>query len=85
VTFTFDGFHGRALYELNGLPAKVRDEDLVQCLLHLLEAPWDASPVHASSPAIRRAIFGDDGQGLITFLVNEETEKLRIIDILWLG
>jgi hypothetical protein len=41
--------------------------------------------VHASSPAIRRAIFGDDGQGLITFLVNEETEKLRIIDILWLG
>jgi hypothetical protein len=25
VTYKFDGFHGRALYELNGLPEQVRN------------------------------------------------------------
>jgi hypothetical protein len=32
VTYGFDGFHGRALYELNGLPEKVRDGPLLERL-----------------------------------------------------
>lgn len=41
MTYKFDGFHGRALYELNGLPEQVR--------------------------------------------VHEQTESLRIVDVIWAG
>jgi hypothetical protein len=41
VIYKFDGFHGRALYELNGLPEQVRSGPLLQRLLELLESPWD--------------------------------------------
>ncbi|HEY7484745.1 MAG TPA: hypothetical protein VH912_09830 [Streptosporangiaceae bacterium] len=52
MTFKFEGFHGRALYELNGLPEEVRDGALVDYVLRLLEAPWDAAPVHPGGPAV---------------------------------
>lgn len=42
MTYKFDGFHGRALYELNGLPESVRHGSLLERLLRLLEDPWDA-------------------------------------------
>jgi hypothetical protein len=34
---------------------------------------------------MRQAFFGKDGQGMLTFIVNEQTETLRIMDILWAG
>lgn len=42
MSYKFDGFHGRALYELNGLPEEVRDGPLLERLLELLRDPWDA-------------------------------------------
>lgn len=36
MTYKFDGFHGRALYELNGLPEQVRNGPLLQRILRLL-------------------------------------------------
>lgn len=37
MSYKFDGFHGRALYELNGLPEEVRNGPLLDRLLELLE------------------------------------------------
>ncbi|XVQ07420.1 hypothetical protein ACQP1W_33090 [Spirillospora sp. CA-255316] len=85
MTYRFDGFHGRALYELNGLPEEVRDGPLLERLLQLLEATWDAVPERPDQPAIRHAFFGDNAQGMLTFLVDEKAETVRIIDILWAG
>jgi hypothetical protein len=84
VTYKFDGFHGRALYELNGLPEAVRNGPLLERLLQLLEDPWDAVPERPQQ-AVRHAFFGEGNQGMLTFIVHEQTETLRIIDILWVG
>ena len=85
MTYRFDGFHGRALYELNGLPADVRNGPLLERLLQLLEAPWDAVPERPDQTAIRHAFFGANSEGILTLLVDEKSETLRIIDILWMG
>jgi hypothetical protein len=34
---------------------------------------------------VRHAFFGEDDQGMLTFIVDEQTGTLRIIDILWAG
>jgi hypothetical protein len=61
VTYKFDGFHGRALYELNGLPDDVRDGPLLERLLDLLQAPWDAVAERPGQSAVRHAFFGGNG------------------------
>jgi len=85
VTYKFDGFHGRALYELNGLPEHVRDGPLLERVLQLLDSPWDAVLERPGQSFTRQAFFGKDDQGMLTFIVNEQTETLRIVDILWTG
>ena len=85
MTYKFDGFHGRALYELNGLPEQVRNGPLLERVLQLLESPWEAVPAQPGQSLVRHAFFGEDDQGMLTFIVNEPTETLRIIDILWTG
>jgi hypothetical protein len=85
VTYKFDGFHGRALYELNGLPEDVRNGPLLDRLLGLLEDPRDAVPERPGQSMVRHAFFGADDQGMLTFIVHEQTETLRVIDIIWAG
>ncbi|MEU5876031.1 hypothetical protein [Spirillospora sp. NPDC047279] len=85
MTHRFNGFHGRALYELNGLPEEVRNGPLLQRLLQLLETPWDAVPERSGLTAVRHAYFGEHNQGMLTLLVDDDAETLRIIDILWVG
>ncbi|MEV5412937.1 hypothetical protein AB0K60_29385 [Thermopolyspora sp. NPDC052614] len=85
MTYKFDGFHGRALYELNGLPSDVRDGPLLDRLLDLLHAPWDAVPERPDQSLVRHAFFGENAQGMLTFILDEETRTLRIVDILWAG
>lgn len=85
MSYKFDGFHGRALYELNGLPEEVRDGPLLERLIELLHSPWDAVAERPGQSAVRHAFFGEADQGMLTFILNEETQTLRIIDILWAG
>jgi hypothetical protein len=75
VTYKFDGFHGRALYELNGLPGDVRNGALLSRLVELLENPWDAVPESPGQSVARLAFFGAESQGILTILVFEETEN----------
>ncbi len=85
MSYKFDGFHGRALYELNGLPEEVRDGPLLERLIELLRNPWDAVAERPGQSAVGHAFFGDDIQGMLTFILDEETQSLRIVDILWAG
>jgi hypothetical protein len=64
-------FHGRALYELNGLPEQVRNGPLLERVLQLLDSPWDAVPERPGQSLVRHAFFGEDDQGMLTFIVNE--------------
>ena len=51
----------------------------------MLESPWDAVPERPGQSLVRQAFFGKDDQGMLTFIVNEQAEALRIVDILWMG
>lgn len=65
-------------------PERIRAErPLLERLLQLLEDPWDAVPERPGQSAVRVAFFDSDDQGMLTFVVHEQTETLRIIDILW--
>jgi hypothetical protein len=70
-------------YKFDGLPEHVRDGPLLERVLQLLESPWDAVPERPGQSFTRQAFFGKDDQGMLTFIVNEQTETLRIVDILW--
>jgi hypothetical protein len=75
----------RALYDLNGLPEQGRNGPLLERILQLLEEPWDAVPERPGQSVVRHAFFGADDQEMLTIVVHEQTETVRIIDILWTG
>lgn len=85
MTYRWDGFHGRALYELNGLPNEVRHGLLLERLLDLLETPWDAVPERPGQTAIRHASSARTARACSRCWVDDEAETLRIIDTLWMG
>jgi hypothetical protein len=59
-------FDGAALVQLNGLPSAAFD-GLVQRVVALVEAPWDADLMApGEDPAERQATFGE-GYGLLSF------------------
>jgi hypothetical protein len=57
VTYRVE-FEGRALVQLHGLPS-VPFEALLERVLALVEAPWDATVLPpGDDPAYRRTVFG---------------------------
>ncbi|MQA16962.1 MAG: hypothetical protein GEV09_23365 [Pseudonocardiaceae bacterium] len=79
---------GRALnqfYDLQQDAAAYRA--LMERLLRLVEEPWDAWPVQppAGEPKFREAHFGEHGNGLISFYVDDATETVRIFNLVWIA
>jgi hypothetical protein len=75
-------FEGKALVQLNGLPLAAFDA-LVERVAVLVIAPWDAVLMtEGGDPAYRQTFFGQ-GYGLLTFLVDDAAELIRIFDIAW--
>ncbi len=76
-------FEGKALVQLNGLPVAAFDA-LVERVADLVDAPWDAVMMtEGGDPAYRQTFFGQ-GYGLVTFLVDDVAEVIRIFDIAWI-
>jgi hypothetical protein len=77
-------FEGYALNQLRGLPDEAF-EALLARVLELVDAPWDAAVMPpGDDPAYRRAVFGS-GWGLLTFHADDDTELIRIFDLIWIG
>jgi len=77
-------FEGAAVVQLNGLPSVAFDA-LVQRVVALVEAPWDADLVApGNDPAYRQVTFGG-GYGLLSFHVDDAAEQISIFDIAWIG
>ncbi|GAA4621005.1 hypothetical protein GCM10023196_007180 [Actinoallomurus vinaceus] len=55
---------------------------LLDRLIELRANPWDAVPERPGQSMVRHAFFGADDQGMLTFNIHEQTETLRIIDII---
>jgi hypothetical protein len=64
---------------------KVSYDALMERIIQLVDAPWDAWPVYpgGDEPEFRETQFGE--HGLLSFRVDEDTESLVIFNILFAG
>ena len=68
---------------MKGLPV-VAFDGLIEAMAEVIEYPDD--PLRAfptGDPYIRRVEFG--GSGLVTYLINDGTRVVTVIDITWAG
>ncbi|SEG70384.1 hypothetical protein SAMN04489712_109166 [Thermomonospora echinospora] len=73
----------RALAQLGGFPVDALGA-LAQVMAVVCEDPRDPLvTLPTDDPEIRRAPFG--GHGLVTFLIVEPAQVVRITDITWVG
>jgi hypothetical protein len=74
---------GRALKQMHGLPGPAFDS-LIEVMAEVIDYPDDPLRTFPTGdPYVRRAAFGD--AGLITYLINDVTSKVIILDITWAG
>jgi hypothetical protein len=73
----------RALKQMQGLPSPVFD-NLIEAMADVIEYPDDPLRTFpGSDPYVRRAEFG--GAGLVTYLINDGTRVVVILDVTWAG
>jgi len=74
---------GRALKQMHGLPGRAFDS-LIETMAEVIAYPDDPLRTFPTGDTyVRRVEFGD--LGLITYLVNDATEIVIILDITWVG
>jgi hypothetical protein len=74
---------GRALKQMHGLPSSAFGS-LIEAMADVIDYPDDPLRTFPTGdPYVRRAEFGDSG--LITYLINDATSKVIILDITWVG
>lgn len=74
---------GRALKQMHGLPSSAFDS-LIEVMADVIDYPDDPLRTFPTGdPYVRRAEFGDSG--LITYLMNDATNKVIVLDITWVG
>jgi hypothetical protein len=68
---------------MHGLPGPAFDR-LIETMAEVIDYPDDPlRTLLTSDPYVRRVEFGD--AGLITYLINDVTSKVIILDITWAG
>jgi hypothetical protein len=74
---------GRGLKQMHGLPSSAFDR-LIEAMADVIVYPDDPLRTFPTGdPYVRRAEFGDSGP--ITYLINDATSKVIILDITWVG
>jgi mRNA-degrading endonuclease RelE of RelBE toxin-antitoxin system len=74
---------GRALKQMHGLPSPAFDS-LIEAMAEVIDYPNDPLRTFPTSdPYVRRVEFGHSG--LITYLINDATSTVTIIDVTWAG
>jgi len=74
---------GRALKQMHGLPSPTFDS-LIETMAEVIDYPDDPLRTFPTSdPYVRRVEFGV--AGLITYLINDGTSVVIILDITWAG
>jgi len=74
---------GRALKQIHGLPGQAFD-NLIGAMAEVIDYPDDPLRTFpTSAPYVRRVEFGD--AGLITYLINDRTSTVIVLDITWAG
>jgi hypothetical protein len=73
----------RALKQMHGLPGPAFDR-LIEVMAEVIDYPDEPLRTFPTSdPYVRRAEFGR--AGLITYLINDGTETVIVLDVTWTG
>lgn len=73
-----------AASQYHDLPTGGQDA-LLQRAVELARAPWDATVLPPGDvAAFREAVFGE-GRGLVDFYVDDDSQTLRIFNLVWIG
>jgi hypothetical protein len=73
----------RALKQMHGLPSEAFDS-LIEAMAEVVTYPDDPLRTFPTSdPYVRRVEFGN--AGLITYLINDGTRKVIVLDVTWAG
>jgi mRNA-degrading endonuclease RelE of RelBE toxin-antitoxin system len=73
----------RALKQMHGLPGPAFDR-LIEVMAEVIDYPDEPLRTFPTSdPYVKRAEFGR--AGLITYLINDGTETVIILDVTWTG
>lgn len=78
--------HAEAVDQIAALPDDALDGYAdVMTVLQLV--PWNGPPINKANPsgAVRVLAFGAAKQGLVTYLVLEEQQRVDVLRVLWLG
>lgn len=57
-------------------------------VLDVLErTPWDGAPISDANPggAVRQMVFGPRGNGLVTYLILEDQQRVDVLRVQWAG
>jgi hypothetical protein len=77
------GLGGRAIKQLHGLP-EVAFDALIQVLADVTDYPGEPLRTFPTGdPYVRRAEFG--GAGLVTYLINDGSSLILVLDVTWAG
>jgi hypothetical protein len=73
-----------AQVQFHTLPQDAKDA-LVECAADLANRPWDAvARPPGDDPRFREKVFGS-GNGILGFYIDDQSEIIRIFDIVWMG
>lgn len=76
----------RAQAQVEALPeAALTPYAELRVLLEL--APWSGDSLNSGNPtgAVRTATFGPEAQGMVTYLVLDDIQRVDVLDVVWLG
>lgn len=85
VAYTVE-LYPEATEQLRVLPAEAR-RALGEVLAVLELTPWNGDPYNAAKPDgwMRIWTFGAAGQGLVTYLVLEDQQRVDVLQVAWVG
>jgi len=75
---------GGAQMQFHTLPEEAK-EALIERAVDLAERPWDAVVRPPGQDGRFREIVFGSGNGILGFFVDEDSEVIRIFDIVWIG
>jgi hypothetical protein len=60
---------------------------LAEAMTVLRLTPWNGAPINENNPtgAVRQLVFGPAGEGLLTYLILDDQDRVDVLRLAWAG